>query len=81
MDEQRTAYSAPKREVELRRLEELYDAANRAYMEAWELCEQATSELEKWRRYQQRLVGERNAMHSALGSLRTAINECKALQE
>jgi len=76
-DEQRIAFSPVKREEELRRIESLYEAANRAYMEAYEECERATAERDKWHRYQQRLVGERNAMQSALGALRMAIDECK----
>lgn len=76
-DEQRTAFNPVKREEELRRIEALYEAANRAYMEAYEECERATAERDKWHRYQQRLVGERNAMQSALGALRMAIDEAK----
>jgi len=77
MNEQRIEFNPVKREAELRRLEALYEMANRAYMEAHEECERATTETERDRWHQQRLVGERNAMQSALGALRMAIDECK----
>lgn len=76
-DEQRTAFNPVKREEELRRIEGLYEMVKRAYLDAHEECERATAERDKWHRYQQRLVGERNAMQSALGALRMAIDEAK----
>jgi len=75
--EQRIEFSPTQREAELRRIESLYKMAERAYLDAHEECERATVEYEKWHRYQRRLVGERNAMQSALQSLRTALDECK----
>ena len=78
MDRQRVEYSAPRREAELRRLQQLYAVAQQAYQGTQDEWEQAVAQARAWHRYEQQLVHQRNAMNSALLNLNQAI---KALEE
>jgi flagellar biosynthesis regulator FlaF len=81
MSVERTSFSAPRREAELRRIEELYDVAKAAHSDKCAECEAAYQQLKLWRDYEQSLVYQRNAMQSALQSLYAALHDLRGMAD